>query len=121
MGAIAGHDTTALLGLLPTPVTFRAVTPTRFWDADTAIGVVDIVLGTWFSPDRSITEVESLELSTVEHVARLDYRLAVETSSGPAVIEQVAYYTEQDGRIADLRLVCSGFLPRDEASPRARP
>ena len=37
--------------------------------------------------------------------------MAVASESGPTVIEQVAYYAEQDGRITHIRLVCSGFRP----------
>ena len=47
----------------------------------------------------------------VGDVEKVSYRLTVDLESGPSVVEQVAYYTDVDGRIIDLRLVCSGFRP----------
>ena len=108
---IAAKDAIALKGLFATPVTFRAVTPRRFWDAETPVGVADIVLGTWFGPDATITDVTSVETSTVGDVHKVSYRFAVDLESGPSAVEQVAYYSEQDGQITDMRLVCSGFRP----------
>ena len=109
--AVAARDAGALRGLLSTPVTFRAVTPRRFWEADTAAAVVDIMLGTWFAPDRQVTGIASLTTDTVGDVHKVSYRLMVSMQSGPSVIEQVVFYIEADGQIIDLRLVCSGFLP----------
>jgi hypothetical protein len=109
--AIADRDQDRLRTLFATPVEFRAVTPRRFWDADTAMGVADIVLGTWFDPRKRVTEVTLVEDDTVGDVQKVSYRMSVATESGPAVIDQVAYYSEQDGRITHLRLVCSGFRP----------
>ncbi|PRZ40723.1 hypothetical protein CLV47_11420 [Antricoccus suffuscus] len=109
--AIAAQDAEALRRVLSTPVTFRAVTPRRFWDAETAVGAVDIILGTWFGPDKQVTEMTSLATDSVGDVKKVSYRLSVELESGPSVIEQVIYYAETDGQITDLRLVCSGFRP----------
>jgi hypothetical protein len=109
--AIAAKNSDALRDLFSTPVTFRAVTPRRFWDAETPPELTDIVLGSWFGPDKIVTEVSSIDVDTVGDLAKVSYRLAVDLESGPSVIEQVAYYTEQDGRITQLRLVCSGFRP----------
>ncbi|HEV7148959.1 MAG TPA: hypothetical protein VGN48_18360 [Pedococcus sp.] len=109
--AIAAQDPAGLRALFSTPVTFRAVTPRRFWDAQTPQEVVDIVLGTWFGPDTTITEIRAVDTDLVGDVAKVSYRLAVDLESGPSVVEQVAYYSEQDGAITQLRLVCSGFRP----------
>jgi hypothetical protein len=109
--AIAAKDAPALWALFATPVTFRAVTPRRFWDAETPVALADIVLGTWFGPDKTITDVPSVESETVGDVKKVSYRMTVHQQSGPSVIEQVAYYSEHDGQITHLRLVCSGFRP----------
>jgi hypothetical protein len=109
--AIAASDFTALVSLFSTPVIFRGVTPRRFWDAETPAEVADIVLGTWFGPDKTITDVTLVDTDTVGDVQKVTYRMAVDLDSGPSVIEQVAYYTAQGGRITDIRLVCSGFRP----------
>ena len=100
-----------LRGLLSTPVTFRAVTPRRFWDADTAVGAADVILGVWFGTDKEVTAITSLTTDDVGDVHKVSYRLSVDLESGPSVIEQVIYYTQNDGQITDLRLVCSGFRP----------
>ena len=109
--AIAGQDATALRSLISTPVRFRAVTPKRFWDAETAVGVADVILGVWFGPDKQVTGITSLETDSVGDVEKVSHRLRVDLESGPLVIEQVIYYTEAAGQINDLRLVCSGFRP----------
>ena len=109
--AVAARDAALLRSLLATPVVFRAVTPRRFWDAETPVGVVDIVLGVWFDPSKTVTGLVALETDVVADVERVGYRIEVSMETGPAVIEQVAYFTQQDGLITELRLVCSGFRP----------
>jgi len=109
--AIAAHDTTRLCSLFATPVVFRAVTPRRFFDAETPIGVVDIALGVWFDPSKTVTGLSRLETGVVGDVERVSYRIDVTIDSAPAVIEQVAYYSHERGRITQMRLVCSGFRP----------
>jgi hypothetical protein len=109
--AIATHDEPALLALFATPCDFRAVTPRRFWDADTPPGVADIVLGTWFAPPKTVTGVDLVEDDIVGDASRITYRLSVATPDGPTVIEQIAYYDTAHTRITKLRLVCSGFRP----------
>ncbi len=112
--AIAAKNETALRSLFSTPVSFRGVTPRRFWDAETAVGVVDIILGTWFGPDKSISGIITVETDTVADVQKVSYRIAVDLESGPSVIEQVAYFTQRHGQITDMRMVCSGFRPVDQ-------
>ena len=109
--AIAAKDADTLRALCATPVTFRAVTPRRFWDAETSVAVAEIILDTWFGPDKTITGITSIETDTVGDLQKVSYRMAVDLHSGPSVIEQVAYYSEQGGHITNLRLVCSGFRP----------
>ena len=108
-GAIEVRDRTALRRLFAMPVQFRAVTPSRFWDAETPSDVADIVLGTWFGEGKQVTEVSLVEDDTVGDISKISYRMSVATESGPTVIEQVAYYAVQDDRITNLRLLCSGF------------
>ena len=109
--AIAEKDGAAIRGLFSTPVAFRAITPRRYWEAEDPGGVCDIILGTWFGPDKMVTGIVSIDSDCVGDVAKVSYRMAVELGEGPSVVEQVAYYSDQDGRITKMRLVCSGFRP----------
>ena len=109
--AIATRDQAALHDLFSTPVQFRAVTPRRFWDAETPAEVADIVLGTWFDQSKTTTHVDVVQDDAIGDTQKISYRMSVGTSTGPTVIEQVGYYTQRDGRITHLRLVCSGFQP----------
>ena len=73
------------------------------------MGVVDIVLGVWFDPSKTVTGLVDVETGVVGDVERVSYRIEVEIDGRPAVIEQVAYYSHVEGQITQLRLVCSGF------------
>ena len=107
--AIATHDRAALRALFTTPVRFTAVTPRRFWDAETPVEVEDVVFGHWFPDDVQVTAVRLLRREPVEHTDTVGYRMWADTPAGPTVVEQVGYYEVTDGRISLLRLVCSGF------------
>lgn len=109
--AIADRDARQLGSLFATPVVFRAVTPRRFWDAETPLGVVDIALGVWFDPSKTVIGLTALETGVVGDVERVSYRIDVLIDGSPAVIEQVAYYSQEEGQITQMRLVCSGFRP----------
>ena len=58
---------------------------------------------------RSITDVVSIETDTPADGNKVSYRIAVDLPSGPGLIEQVAYYSEENGQTTHLRLVCTGF------------
>jgi hypothetical protein len=113
--ALAAKDRVALTGLLCPDVDFRAMTPTRFWEANDAASVVeDTVLGHWFEPQDVITDVIEMESGRVGPRSRVRYQLAVTSPDGPHLVEQQAYYEIDGGRISWLRIVCAGFLPVDE-------
>jgi hypothetical protein len=109
--AVAARDERALVSLLTTPVVFRAVTPRRFFDAETPMGVVDVMLGVWFDASKTVVGLTQVDTDVVGDVERVGYRIEVEIDSQPAVIEQVAFFSQQQGRISELRIVCSGFRP----------
>jgi hypothetical protein len=109
--AIAAGDRRALLSLLAPHPDFRAMTPSRFWEADSATQVVDVMLGTWFGGERRVDAVEQVECDRVGGLERVGYRFLVTTSEGPAVVEQQAYLGVEDGRIASIRIMCTGLRP----------
>ncbi len=41
----------------------------------------------------------------------VSYRFRGHNDDGPFLVEQQAYLTEEDGRIAWMRVLCSGFRP----------
>jgi hypothetical protein len=106
---VAAQDAETLKELLAPKVGFRALTPGRTWECDDADTVVDVILGTWFSADRSITQLIRFECATVGAVGRVGYRFQVKLPDGDFIIEQQAYLRAKDDKISWLRILCSGF------------
>ena len=103
-----------LKALLRPDVEFRAMTPGRFWEADSADAVVDdILLGQWFEPSDEITEIFEVETATVGSRQRVGYRFGVTNSEGDFVVEQQAYFEPDGDQIGWLRIMCAGFQARD--------
>jgi hypothetical protein len=112
--ALARKDAMALRALLAPDVDFRGLTPRRFWEASNPDGVLDILLGNWFEADDHIDGIAALEQGDdVGDVRRVGYRFDVTTPDGPHIVEQQAYYREQADHLHYLRIVCSGFRPKD--------
>lgn len=109
--AIAAGDRGRLLQMLAPRVEFRALTPSRAWEIDSAETAVDTLLGTWFGGQRRIDSVESVEIDVVADLIRVGYRFKATTQTGPALVEQQAYMSVVDGTITALRILCTGFRP----------
>jgi hypothetical protein len=108
---MASQDADALRDLLTPNVSFRALTPGAAWESDDARVVVDeVMLGRWFSPERSVTEVLAVDCANVGPVDRVGYRFAVRFPDGDFIIEQQAYFKSEDDKIAWLQILCSGFV-----------
>jgi len=109
--AIVGRDFERARGLLDTDIDFRAMTPKRIWEAAGPAEVED-VLRTWLAdPDEEIDGVEATAPVTVEDTQRIGWRVRGRGADGPFVFEQQAYLRERGGRIAWLRIMCSGTRP----------
>jgi hypothetical protein len=109
--AVAAQDAAALKELLALRVNFRALTPGRYWEIDDADAVVDdVILGTWFSPERSITRILKLDCDSVGIVERVGYRFRVDLPDGEFIVEQQAYLKTQNDKVSWLRILCSGFV-----------
>jgi hypothetical protein len=114
--ALAAKDTAAMLELLHPQIEFRALTPRRAWEADDSQAVLEIIFGHWFEDSDRIEALQSVDTDVVADRERLRYRLAVSNPEGSFLVEQQGYLTAgQDGRIAWMRLVCSGYRPVDPA------
>jgi hypothetical protein len=115
--AIAHHDASALSALLAPDIDFRGLTPRRPWEAHTPAEVAEVVLGNWFAAGDHIEAVTQVEHGDpVSDTQRIGYRFAIRNADGAWDVEQQAYYRLDDGRLTYLRIVCSGFRPRETAS-----
>ena len=81
--ALANKDAAALKALLRTDVDFKAMTPGKFWEAHDADMIVDdTILGTWFQPERRITETLAVDTDTLGSMDRVGYRFQVRRPDG---------------------------------------
>jgi hypothetical protein len=113
--AIAAKDAPALLGMLAAQVDFRAMTPGRFWEADSAVELVnDVIFGHWFKPADRIEAIEAIEHDVVVDRERVGYRFRVTNEGGTFIVEQQAYLSVQDDEVAWLRIMCAGYLPVEQ-------
>ena len=110
--ALVRKDFDRIEALLHPEVEFRALTPGRFWELDGPQAVIDGALRRWFEDSDELEALISVEDDSVSDRQRVAYRLAGHNPDGPFVVEQQAYYTERDGQIDWMRVLCSGYRPR---------
>ena len=109
--ALAARDFEKLGSLLDPEIEFRALTPRRTWEADGDAPTVDL-FRRWFDEATAIDHVDRVETDSVGDRQHLGYRFSGHDDDGPFVIEQQIYFTEREGRIDWMRMMCSGFRPR---------
>jgi hypothetical protein len=109
--ALGRKDFDAITDLLDPMIDFRALTPRRVWEASSAYSVVAGVLRQWFDDGDELEEIVSIDVDSVADRQRVAYRFRGRNADGPFVVEQQAYYIERAGRIAWMRVLCSGFRP----------
>lgn len=117
--AILARDFAHARGLLHPKIDFRAMTPSRVWEAEDSAGV-EQVLRAWFEhPERDVERVEPTEPASVADTLRVGWRVHGTDAQGPFVYEQQAFVREEDGQVVWLRVMCSGPRPTDvELTPR---
>ncbi|HEY2282827.1 MAG TPA: hypothetical protein VGH60_04670 [Solirubrobacteraceae bacterium] len=109
--AILARDLSRARGLLHPAIDFRAMTPSRVWEAEDPAGVED-VLRAWFEhPDRDVERVEPTEPASVEDTVRVGWRVYGRGADGPFVYEQQAFVREEGAHVVWLRVMCSGPRP----------
>ena len=110
--AIAAKDQAALRAVLADTIDFQALTPGRFFQAQSGTqAAVEIILGTWFARAQmdELCAVTAGQVAGREHVA---YRVRLHAGGDEYLVEQQAYYeTADDGRISWMRVLCSGYQP----------
>jgi hypothetical protein len=109
--ALARKDFAAITSLMRPALDFRGMTPSRSWEAGTPDELVEGVLRKWFEDSDEIEELVSLESDSFADCERVGYRFSVTNPDGRFLVEQQAYLREEEGRIAWMRVICSGFRP----------
>jgi ketosteroid isomerase-like protein len=109
--ALVRKDAERMAMLLDPQIEFRAMTPKRTWEADNPGAVVAIYLENWFEEGDVIERLERVEADEFANRERVGYRLGVSNDEGRFVVEQQAYLSTRDGRIAWMRVMCSGYCP----------
>jgi hypothetical protein len=97
--------------LLDPRIDFRGLTPGRAWEAPDSHTVVNDILRQWFEDTDELDEIVSIESDRFADRQRVRYQFRGLNADGPFVVEQQAYYTDTDGRINCMRVLCSGFRP----------
>jgi len=112
--AVMSNDREGAVATLAPAVRFRHLIPRgprEIWGADEA---VDVFLG-WFGDVREL-QVQSLLVEPIADRTSVRYRVRLRGAIGWEVIEQQQYQDmDEEGRIAAIDLVCSGFRPDVEA------
>jgi len=92
-------------------IDFRALTPSRSWEASDVNALVEILFDDWLEPKNEVQGIEHVESDSFADCERVGYRFRVRNPDGEFLVEQQAYIEERDGRIGWMRVVCSGFRP----------
>jgi hypothetical protein len=114
--AVAAKDHDRVRALLHPELDFRAMTPSRVWEAS---GPDDVLaaLRQWFDDNDVIEAVDRLETDEFADRERVGYRFYVRNSDGLHLVEQQAYLSERDGRIGWMRIMCAGYRPVAAVQP----
>ena len=116
--ALRAADFAGLGRCLADDVRIRAVLPSRFADASGRDEAVAL-LRQWLGGERGFA-VLAASSGMVGDVLRLDYRVRI-SGPEPCLMEQHGYGRVGAGGIADLRLVCSGWIPVPSPALRGAP
>ena len=69
------------------------------------------MLTCWLEESDHVDELVAVEGGTFADRQTLSYQLRGHNEDGPFIFEQQAYFTEREGRIDWIRVLCSGFRP----------
>jgi hypothetical protein len=109
--ALAVKDFARIEDLMDPAIDFRAMTPNRNWEARDPRTVVVEVLRRWFEDGDEIEALELLESDAFADRERVGYRFRVRNPEGVFLVEQQAYMSAREGRIAWMRVLCAGYRP----------
>jgi len=109
--ALAAKEFDQILNLMHPDIDFRALTPNRSWKAGEPAAVISGVLREWFEDKDEIQALVQLESDAFADRERVGYRFSVRNPDGSFLVEQQAFLGARDGRIAWMRVLCSGYRP----------
>jgi hypothetical protein len=109
--AFAAKDFERVHDLVDANIDFRGLTPSRSWEASGPSELISVVLRQWLEDTDHVDELVEVETDEFADRHRIAYSIRGHNADGPFVFEQQAYFTEADGRINWMRVVCSGFRP----------
>jgi hypothetical protein len=109
--ALAAKDFASIAELMDAEIDFAALTPRRTWEASSPEDVVASALRVWFEDSDEIISLEHMETDAFADRERVGYRLHVRNPEGDFLVEQQAYISARDGRIAWMRVLCAGYRP----------
>lgn len=108
--AVSKKYDSGLSAALTRDARFRGLTPNDEWDARSPDEIVKILFGSWFDPHDEITNLISYDVHNLADRVGFIYRMRGTNPGGDFIVEQQGYATlAEDGRIADISIVCSGF------------
>ncbi len=118
--ALAAMDFGAVERVFSPKVNFRSLVPGSERFASTASAAVGW-LRDWFGDEETI-QVLGSKVEMVRDILSIQYRFRVRAKGGEwQVIEQHAFCEITGGRISEMRLACSGFLPDPDISKKDEP
>ena len=90
-------------------IVFTAATPGNTWKSKGKVDTENALKGL-FPPEEKVFEVVSIDCYSLPGRSRIAYRIrGVKEGSGPYEYEHQAYYQVIDGKISNLRVLCSGL------------
>jgi hypothetical protein len=108
--ALPKKDADGVRAAVTPDVHFRGLTPDDTCEAHSAEEVVGILLGKWFEPQDEIKSLVSYDVHDFVGRFGFIYRIRGRNADGDFIVEQQGYATlADDGRVADISIVCSGY------------
>lgn len=107
--AVQDGNFETLMEICTDEIVFTAATPGSTWKSK---GKVDTenALNDLFPPEERVSEIVSLDCYPLPGRSRISYRIrGVKEETGPFEYEHQAYYQVIDGKISNLRVLCSGL------------
>jgi hypothetical protein len=109
--AFADKDFDRVAEVVAPGIDFRGLTPSRAWEASSTDQLIADVLSSWLEDSDHVDELIEVETGSFADRRQISYQVRGHNDDGPFVFEQHAYFTEADGRIDWMRVLCSGFRP----------